>query len=357
MGAGGNQDSRYQVFISSTFRDLQEERQEVIQALLELDCFPAGMELFPASNEERWDLIKSVIDDSDYYLVIVGGRYGSVDETGISYTEKEYDYAVDSGTPVLGFLHANPDDIPKGKSELDSAVQKKLEAFREKVGQKMCKTWTTPSELGSVVSRSLVKLIKTNPGEGWVRAANALTPDHIEEMNELRQRVAEYELERERTRTTAPRGTEEFAQGSDLVELSYEYRDADIYGDILGAAPKTGATNMTWDAIFTVLGPAMFDEASEIQLRNRLSGAVKEIAPNDPPSKTQKNRIRSFIVTQGSFDKVIVQLVALQLIEKSEKRHGINDDNTYWRLTPYGETYVMRLRATRRPSSVGERAD
>jgi hypothetical protein len=77
------------VFISSTFLDLQPERQEVIQALLELDCSPAGMELLPASNDERWDLIKSVIDDSDNYLVIVGGRCGSVEvDSGLSYTEK-----------------------------------------------------------------------------------------------------------------------------------------------------------------------------------------------------------------------------------------------------------------------------
>ena len=70
-------DKRYQVFVSSTYEDLQEERQEVMHALLELDCIPAGMELFPAANEDQWTLIKRVIDDCDYYLVIVGGRYGS----------------------------------------------------------------------------------------------------------------------------------------------------------------------------------------------------------------------------------------------------------------------------------------
>src|SRR6185295_5102911 len=60
---------RYQVFVSSTFVDLQEERNEVMQALLELDCIPAGMELFPASNDDQWTLIKNVIDDCDYYIV------------------------------------------------------------------------------------------------------------------------------------------------------------------------------------------------------------------------------------------------------------------------------------------------
>jgi hypothetical protein len=76
-------DIRYQVFVSSTYQDLQEERAEVMQALLELDCMPAGMELFPAASEDQWRWIKRVIDESDYYLVIIGGKYGSVHpETG-----------------------------------------------------------------------------------------------------------------------------------------------------------------------------------------------------------------------------------------------------------------------------------
>ena len=82
-------DKHFQVFISSTFADLKEERQSVLKAVLELNHMPAGMELFPASDESAWDLIKDVIEASDYYLLIVGGRYGSTDEEGLSYTEKE----------------------------------------------------------------------------------------------------------------------------------------------------------------------------------------------------------------------------------------------------------------------------
>lgn len=96
-------DKRYQVFISSTYADLQDERQEVIQALLELDCIPAGMELFPAASEDQWTLIKQVIDDCDYYMVIVAGRYGSIGSDGLSFTEMEYRYALDSGKPIIGF--------------------------------------------------------------------------------------------------------------------------------------------------------------------------------------------------------------------------------------------------------------
>ena len=50
-------EKRYQVFISSTFRDLIDERQAVLRAVLELDHMPAGMELFPAADDSAWQLI------------------------------------------------------------------------------------------------------------------------------------------------------------------------------------------------------------------------------------------------------------------------------------------------------------
>ncbi len=110
-------EKRYQVFISSTFEDLKEERQAVLKGILELDHMPAGMELFPASDDVAWQLICDVIDASDYYVLIIGGRYGSLDEAGIGYTEKEYDYALSKKKSVIPLLHQNPDNLPRGKTE------------------------------------------------------------------------------------------------------------------------------------------------------------------------------------------------------------------------------------------------
>ena len=167
-------DKIYQVFVSSTFEDLQEERKEVMQALLELDCMPAGMELFPASNDDQWTLIKRVIDACDYYLLIIGGRYGSTNEQGISYTQMEFEYALETGKPIISFLHKKPGDIPASKSEQDPEKRIKLDAFRELAQKKLVRYWETPAELGSTVSRSMIKLIKDFPAEGWVRAGSAV---------------------------------------------------------------------------------------------------------------------------------------------------------------------------------------
>lgn len=69
---------KYQVFISSTYSDLIEERRKILDILLAADCIPAGMEAFVATDAEQFEVIKKVIDLCDYYVLIIGKRYGSI---------------------------------------------------------------------------------------------------------------------------------------------------------------------------------------------------------------------------------------------------------------------------------------
>src|SRR3954451_21211446 len=110
-------DKIYKVFVSSTFEDLREDRSQVQLTLLKPDCLPVGMELFPAGDEETWRFIERQIEDTDYYFVVIAGRYGSLHPGGISYTEKEYDYAERAGKPRLAFVHSNPMSLPMSHSE------------------------------------------------------------------------------------------------------------------------------------------------------------------------------------------------------------------------------------------------
>jgi hypothetical protein len=217
-------EKRYQVFVSSTFQDLQEERQEVIQALLELDCIPSGMELFPAANEDQWTLIKHVIDDCDYYIVIVAGRYGSLAPDGMSYTEKEYRYATERTKPIIAFLHESPDKIPSGRCEQNQESKQKLLAFRELCKQRMCKTWTSAMDLGGKVSRSLIHLIKTNPAVGWVRGDAVPDEGTARTINKLREENEALKAQVEGIRKEPPKGAESLAQGKERVAISYAYK-------------------------------------------------------------------------------------------------------------------------------------
>src|SRR4051812_38300340 len=97
-------DKKYQVFVSSTYSDLIKAREEVIKVILSLYQIPIGMEMFSADNEEQWSIIRSTIDNSDYYILIVGHRYGSLTKENISFTEKEFDYAKSIGLPIIAFV-------------------------------------------------------------------------------------------------------------------------------------------------------------------------------------------------------------------------------------------------------------
>jgi hypothetical protein len=187
-------DKRYQVFVSSTYADLIDERRHVIQTLMQMDCIPASMELFPAADEEQWQFIRRVIDDCDYYILIIGGRYGSTTADGVSYSEKEYTYALDRGLRALAFVHDKLDEIPFGKSDIQPELRARLAAFREKVTNgRLVKLWRNPSELPGLVALSLGNTIKVHPAVAWVRGNQVASADVLNELNQLRQRNIELE--------------------------------------------------------------------------------------------------------------------------------------------------------------------
>lgn len=186
---------KYQVFVSSTYEDLIEERKEVTQALLETNCFPAGMELFPASNGKQWEIIKTVIDDSDFYLLIIGGRYGSTtlnkNKKLVSYTEMEFDYAAEKGKPIIAFLIKEPEKLPRNKTEETKKGWNKLKQFRKKVqSDRMIKYWTNKGDLKSAVINGISELKKEKPDGGWIKNSDYiyssnLNTNNIEKLSRL----------------------------------------------------------------------------------------------------------------------------------------------------------------------------
>ena len=356
-------EKRYQVFVSSTYEDLLEARQEVMQALLELDCIPAGMELFPAADDDQWTLIKRVIDECDYYIVIIAGRYGSIGPEEKSFTQLEYEYAISRKKPVIAFLYKEPGKLPADNTEKDPAQAKKLEDFRKLAKKKMVRYWTTPAELGSVVGRSLVKLIKSRPATGWVKADSLPSQEATQEIRELRGQVAELKRALKTVRTTAPKETAPLAQGEDQFEIEYTFK---AYGD--RSAPYSASYSVSWSQIFLRLAPLMIDWADNYNLENELNrmteeantealrkdGALKYSCPKYTPCAwrlrgkeeepspwefhPEEFDPEEFRITSAAFDAIKVQLLALKLMKKA---------GDGWTLTPRGMTQMAELRAIR----------
>lgn len=96
--------SKYQIYISSTYSDLKEERKAVIDIILSLKQTPICYEYTPASNIGTFEMAQKCIDDSDCIILIVGERYGIPDTDGVSYVEAEYNYALSKNIPIFVFI-------------------------------------------------------------------------------------------------------------------------------------------------------------------------------------------------------------------------------------------------------------
>jgi hypothetical protein len=337
-------EKRYQVFVSSTFSDLQEERQEVMQALLELDCIPAGMELFPAANEDQWTLIKKVIDDCDYYIVVIAGRYGSVGPEGISYTEMEYRYALGSGKPIIAFLHKDPGSLPANMCEATPEGREKLTAFCELTKKKLVKHWASAAELGSVVSRSVIQLIKSSPAVGWVRADRVPDEGAAQEILRLKREVEALQEKIDRAKKSAPPGTENLAQGDDTITLRYYFRAGRASYEYKTYA---GSISLSWNQIFSVISPLLIGESTEKLLQSAIGERIQALSYTKYKKQDQFKDLTlwNFDLENDDFQTVKVQLRALGLMEKSIRNRSVKDTKNYWTLTEYGDTLMNKLRA------------
>lgn len=177
-------DRKYQVFVSSTYIDLVDERQRCVEAILTSGHIPAGMELFSAGNDSQKEIIKKWIQESDIYMLILGGRYGSIDEeTGISYINWEYNYALELGKPIISFVLSDG-YIKKQLSEniitineLDTSNPKYID-FKRNVMNRMVKFISSKEEIKGEVLSSLIDMNKSNNNlVGWIRADKSSSND------------------------------------------------------------------------------------------------------------------------------------------------------------------------------------
>lgn len=183
---------KYQVFVSSTYRDLSAERERVIWGILNARHIPAGMENFTAASDRGWEIIRRVIDVSDYYVVILAGMYGTVDpSTGISWTQREYEYAVSKGVPVLGFIREDA-RITQDKVEKDVDLRAKFETFKGKLkAHHLIMYWTDAEDLARKVVESIRNHINDDedsaqPRPGWYRGdALEFSPNVVDEIARL----------------------------------------------------------------------------------------------------------------------------------------------------------------------------
>ncbi|WP_462252720.1 DUF4062 domain-containing protein [Ferruginibacter sp.] len=172
-------DKKLQVFVSSTYTDLIKERQAAVEAILSSGNIPAGMELFSAGDESQMTVIERWIDESDIYLLILGGRYGSIDiKTGKSYTQLEYEYAMEKNKPLFSVVINNSiieERVKKmGLVAIEQHNPKALELFRSSVLKNLVKFWDDTKDIKIAIHETLSEFGYRKELIGWIRGDNSV---------------------------------------------------------------------------------------------------------------------------------------------------------------------------------------
>ena len=328
-------EKKYQVFVSSTYQDLIEERQKVIEALLGKNCFPVGMEYFPAANDDQFTVIKKLIDRCDYYILIIGGRYGSIEpKSRKSYTQLEFEYAISKGIPVASFYHSDPNKLPGDKIESTDEGKCKLEEFKKMFQEKLCDSWKEPYELAFKVNKSLDYLFENSPRIGWVKADDISSADANKEILVLKKENEELKKYISALGNKAPVGTESLCQGNDNISIRYDNKRENYNESI----------SLTWNKIIKILAPILVNETKEYNIISKLNNYAKNYICDE----LDIANIDNVKIISSDFYTIKIQLLALGIIEKSDRRCSVKDSATYWRLTPYGENVMIKLMAKMR---------
>ena len=167
---------KLQVFVSSTYMDLIEERQAAVEAILDAGHIPAGMELFKAGKSQM-KTISRWIDDSDVYMLILGGRYGSIEEeSGLSYTQLEYEYALSKNMPVFAIVLDDSFLFTKAATKGKNAIfeidnNDKYNSFKKIVLSKIVKKANDTSSIKTIIHSMLNEIVNDSEYNlsGWVR--------------------------------------------------------------------------------------------------------------------------------------------------------------------------------------------
>ncbi|MEM9616418.1 MAG: DUF4062 domain-containing protein [Pseudomonadota bacterium] len=323
----------HHVFVSSTYTDLIDVRKKVSEAVAKAGYVAEGMEIFPASSQSQMEFITRVIDRCDYYILIVAGKYGSLAEDGISYTEKEYEYAVSNGIPVLSLINQSPESLPKDKTETDQELQAKLTKFSSRVASEaVVDFWNTPDEAATKALAALSQAVVSHPGVGWTRANAVAGEDLLREINELRKHNEHLE---KRIRNFDARVSDVFA---DLNLASLDENFTIRYVGHSDRYKSSVKISLSWGDILRVIGPNFRTYSTAYAAQTALGSYIQ----TDVDTKWNNIAINS-----RDAESILMHLEVIGFLEAKELQSKGGGQHVYHRLTRAGMVEMLRRNAVK----------
>jgi len=182
---------KFQVFISSTFKHMHDERQSAVEAILLSGHIPAGMELFAANNTSQVETIRNWIQESDIFLLLLGSRYGTVEnKSNISYIEMEFNYAKQLKKEIFCLIASDSyNDSRKkiyGKDYSEKDNQKKYLQFKEKARTgRIVRQYEDLKDIKLYIFESLHFINSHNISGGWIQYKELIQNDELMRKNLL----------------------------------------------------------------------------------------------------------------------------------------------------------------------------
>lgn len=338
-------EKRYQVFVSSTYTDLLEERAVLTQALPTLHCLPCGLELNPAGAANAWTAIKKLIDESDYYILLTGSRYGTLSPSGVSYTHMEYVYAATKQKPILVLMHEAPETRPLEFQERTPEGRRQLNDFRQLLQKGFVARWSDLRNLDTAVRQYLPQLIKSRPMSGWVRANGVSNPELTREIETLKLRLEGMEQEREQWLSQQTASLGPLSLGQDNFEVMYRCK-AYAAGNCEDVPVRS---LLSWNAIFMSFAPHLSQPQHEDYMAAKIAERVQEVALKDVQAHRPKTHaVTDIVMAPLCFNTIKVQFRTLGLIRRAPRP---DDNRTWWQLTAAGEQHLTSLLAVRRTAA------
>lgn len=335
---------KLQVFISSTYTDLIEERQAAVQAVLDAGHIPAGMELFKAGNTSQLETIYKWIDNSDVYMLILGGRYGSIEEkTGKSYTQLEYEYAIRKGLPIFSVVLRN--DFVKQKAEFlgeENTIEKahisQYNEFKNLVMSKIVREVSDCKDIMLAIHTTLKDFMEEYEFVGWVRSNDTgLNADLLKQLNDMNNLVGNLKKEKDALKLKLDCLEQSFESN-----LAFEGQYIKIEGKYSENYGRPGAPHyvdyyvskeITWDKMFLLWAPYLIQTLNYYKAKESLESALRDYIGH------------YFDINNNLFQTIKIQYHALGLIRMFESRTTAGGTAEVISLTDKGKSYLIQKSA------------
>lgn len=268
-------DTRYQIFISTSGRDMQPERMVLSQTLVGMGFFAWGLE---HRTPLTTTLARRQIDECDYVILLLGSQYGEQAISGVSYLSLEYEYALSQAKPIIVFMHEQPENREIDLQETHPQLKDKFLAFRKKLlhEAKHIFYFKTPRELELAVRLNIPLMVEQHIGQGWVPAHQAQQLE--DEIKLLKSKILQLEQ-----RVTEPSTQLNEVAPQDIFAFEYQIR-AFQDGNFKELKRQR---QMTWSQLLSVLAKrfetAVPEENFGICLNEYLNQAGLEDARQELP--------------------------------------------------------------------------